>query len=373
VAARKRPPQLEVVDANVTPTDSGASVSYLIYGANGYTGELIAREAARRGQRPVLAGRDARAVAALAGELGMEHRSFALDDPRALDAGLSGLGTVLHCAGPFTATARPMVDACLRRRAHYLDITGEVEVFEACATRGEEARGAGVMLLPGAGFDVVPSDCLAAHLKRRLPTATRLTLAFQPSGRLSRGTATTLVEHAHRGGLVRRGGVLTPVPSGWRTIAVDFGRGPRPAISIPWGDVSTAFHSTGIPNIEVYLAAPASARLSLRLSRFLTPLLRSAAVKSYLKRRIRRGAAGPGPEERARGRTILWGEVEDGAGGRVRARLRGPEGYAFTVLTALAVVEQVMAGRAPAGFQTPSRAYGPDFVLQIPGVERVDL
>ena len=349
-------------------------MSYLIYGANGYTGGLIAREAARRGHRPVLAGRDARAVAALAAELGLEHRSFALDDPRTLEAGLAGgVTTVLHCAGPFTATSRPMVEACLRRRAHYLDITGEIDVFEACAARDGEARGTGIMLLPGTGFDVVPSDCLAAHLERRLPAATHLTLALLPSGRLSRGTATTMVEHAHRGGLIRKGGVLTRVPPGWRTLSVDFGRGARPVISIPWGDVATAFYSTGIPDIEVYVAAPASARLSLRLSRFLTPLLRARAVKSYLKRRIRRGPPGPGPEERARGRTIIWGEVRDDAGGRAQSRLVGPEGYQFTVLTALAALEQVMAGRAPAGFQTPSRAYGPDFVLQVPGVERVDL
>jgi short subunit dehydrogenase-like uncharacterized protein len=348
-------------------------LSYLIYGANGYTGDLIAREAARRGQRPVLAGRDGAAVAALAALLGLEHRRFALDDPGAVAGGLEGVTAVLHCAGPFTVTAPPMIAACLQRRVHYLDITGEIDVFEGAAARHEEVRRAGVMLLPGVGFDVVPSDCLAAHLKRRLPTASRLTLGLLSSGRLSRGTASTTIEHAHRGGLVRRGGVLTRVPSGWRTRPIDFGRGARPAINIPWGDVSTAFHSTAIPNIEVYLAAPTSVRTGLRLMRWATPLLRSRAVKSYLKRRVRKGAPGPTAEERARGRTVIWGEVTDEAGGRAVSRLTGPEGYAFTVLTALAVAERVMAGQATPGFQTPSKAYGADFVLEIPGVERQDL
>jgi short subunit dehydrogenase-like uncharacterized protein len=348
-------------------------LSYLIYGANGYTGELVAREAARRGERPVLAGRDGAAVAALATELGLEHRPFALEDPGAVAAGLEGVNAVLHCAGPFTVTAPPMIAACLRRRVHYLDITGEIDVFERAAARREEALGAGVMLLPGVGFDVVPSDCLAAHLKRRLPTARRLTLALQPSGRLSRGTATTTVEHSHRGGVVRRAGALTPVPSGWKTRRIDFGRGERPAITIPWGDVATAFHSTGIPDIEVYLAAPGTVRMTLRLLRWATPLLRSRTVKSYLKRRIRAGAPGPTADERARGRTVIWGEVTDDAGGRAVSRLTGPEGYAFTVLTALAVVARVLAGQVTPGFQTPSLAYGADFVLEIPGVERQDL
>ena len=347
--------------------------TYIIYGANGYTGELIAREAVARGHHPVLAARRAEAVAPLASELGLEHRAFGLEGPAALDAGLRGARAVLHCAGPFSRTAAPMVEACLRVRAHYLDITGEVEVFESLAARNEAARAAGVTILPGVGFDVVPSDCLAAHLKRRLPTATRLALAFQPSAGISRGTATTMVENAHRGGLVRRGGRLTRVPPAWKTRTIDFGHGPLRAVTIPWGDVSTAFHSTGIPDIEVYLAAPAAVRIGLRLARSFRGLLARPAVKSFLTRRIRRGPAGPDAGQRARGHTLLWGEAADGQGGRVVSRLRGPEGYAFTVLTALASIEPVLAGQAPAGFQTPSRAFGADFVLGVPGVTREDV
>ena len=187
---------------------------------------------------------------------------------------------VLHCAGPFAHTSRPMADACLRVGTHYLDITGEAAVFEALAARSAEARAAGVMLLPGTGFDVVPSDCLAAHLKRRLPSATRLALGFQSLGRLSRGTATTMAENVHRGGLVREGGVLRRVPTAWKVRAIDFGCGPVKAITIPWGDVSTAYHSTGIPNIEVYMAAPLGRRLAARASRYLGWLLGSRAVQA---------------------------------------------------------------------------------------------
>jgi short subunit dehydrogenase-like uncharacterized protein len=348
---------------------------YLIYGANGYTGELIAREAARRGQRPLLAGRNAEAVRSLAAELGLEHRVFPLDDPSAVDEALKGMAAVLHCAGPFVRTFQPMAEACLRVRAHYLDVTGEIEVFERLAARDKEARAAGVMLLPGVGFDVVPTDCLAAHLKRRLPSATHVVLAFHSVGGLSRGTATTMVENIHRGGLIRRNGALTPVPAAWRTRKVDFGRGPRTVVSIPWGDVSTAYHSTGIPDIEVYTTATGPLLVAMKASRLLRPLLASSVVQSFLKRRVRSGGAGPDAEQRARGRTIVWGEVTDPAGGRAAARLHGPEGYTFTMRTALAAVEKVLAGSAPPGFQTPSKAYGPDFVLggSIERVTREDL
>jgi short subunit dehydrogenase-like uncharacterized protein len=345
---------------------------FLIYGANGYTGDLIAREAVARGHQPILAGRNAAVLTTLAGELGLEQRVFPLDLPEAVEANLRGVSVVLHCAGPFAHTSRPVADACLRTRVHYLDITGEVSVFEALAARDSEARAAGVMLLPGAGFDVVPSDCLAAHLKRRLPTANRLVLGFQGLGRVSRGTATTMAENSHRGGLVRQDGTLRQVPAAWKTRVIDFGAGPVKAITIPWGDVSTAYHSTGIPNIEVYLAAPLRLRLAARLSRSMGWLLGSSFVQRLIRRRIQAGPPGPTEEERDRGKTFLWGEAENAAGQKVVSRIRGPDGYTLTVRAAVAVVERVLAGAAPVGFQTPSMAYGPDFVLGLAGVVRED-
>jgi short subunit dehydrogenase-like uncharacterized protein len=345
---------------------------YLIYGANGYTGTLIARMAVGRGQRPLLAGRNEVAVTHVARHLGLEARVFGLDDPTQIQAGLTGMSAVLNCAGPFTRTAQPLADACLRTGVHYLDVTGEVEVFEGLAARDAEARAAGVMLLPGVGFDVVPSDCLAVHLKRRLPSATHLTLAFQVKGGLSRGTATTMAENVHKGGLVRKDGVLTRVPAAWRTRRINFGRGPVPVMMIPWGDVSTAWYSTGIPNIEVYMAARTGQRLLTWASRYVGWLLGTRFVQHRLKNRIEAGLTGPTDEERARGASFLWGEVHNDLGGRAVARLRGPEGYTLTALTALAVVERVLGGQWSAGFQTPGKVYGPDFILELPGVERAD-
>src|SRR4051812_44120316 len=130
---------------------------FLLYGSYGYTGRLIATRALEMGLRPLLAGRDAGKVRAHAAELGLEHRAFALDDTAAAHAALGEAPVVLHAAGPFARTAAPMAQACLRTKTHYLDITGELAVFEAMAELGARALDAGVMLLPGAGFDVVPS------------------------------------------------------------------------------------------------------------------------------------------------------------------------------------------------------------------------
>jgi short subunit dehydrogenase-like uncharacterized protein len=348
-------------------------MNFLIYGANGYTGALVARLALKQGLHPVVAARNPESLAALAQELNLEHRVFSLNDPAALEAGIRDMKAVLHCAGPFVHTSRAMVDACLHTKVDYLDVTGEIDVFESCAARDQEAKAAGIMLLPGVGFDVVPSDCLAAHLKRRLPSATRLALGFQPIGGLSRGTATTMAENIHRGGMVRRSGKLTKVPGAWKSRTIDFGRGPVKAITIPWGDVATAFYSTGIPDIEVYMAAPLGLRLASRASRYLGWLLASAPVQRRIKKRIQAGPPGPSEEQRARGQSRLWGEAADDAGRRVASRLEGPEGYTLTALTALAAIKEVLAGNAPSGFQTPSMAYGADFILKIEGVIRQDL
>jgi short subunit dehydrogenase-like uncharacterized protein len=346
---------------------------FLIYGATGFTGDLIAREAARQGKPAILGGRREAPLRALGEELSLPVRVASLDDAPALARALEGVTLVLHCAGPFARTSRPMADACLARGVHYLDITGEIEVFEALAARSVEAQGKGVMLLPGVGFDVVPSDCLAAHLHRRLPSATHLALGLLSTGGVSHGTATTVVQNLGRGGVVRRGGKLHPVPTAWRKRAIDYGRGPVSSVTIPWGDVATAFHSTGIPDIEVYLAAPGTRGRVLRMARWAEPLMRTGFVKGYLQRWIDRAPAGPDAAQRAKARSIVWGEVTDPQGGRAVSRLTTPDGYDLTVTASLACVDAVMSGLARPGFQTPSLAFGPDLPLTLPGVTREDL
>ena len=335
--------------------------NFLIYGANGYTGELITRFAVERGMRPIVAGRSEAAIKALAEKHGLVHRVFSLDETEKLDAALNEVAMVLHCAGPFSLTSRQMGEACLRTGTHYTDITGEIAVFEACAAGGGLAKDAGIMVMPGVGFDVVPSDCLARRLKDRLPSATNLTLAFYGKGRISHGTQATMTMNIGKGGAIRREGKITPVPAAWRTREIDFGEGVvKLGVTIPWGDVSTAFYSTGIPNIEVYTVAPPSALRLMKLSRFIGPLLATGPVQRYLQGKIPPG--GPSDEERARGKTLLWGEASDDAGNRIEERLTVPEGYTTTALAALEITRRILAGDLKPGFQTPSMAYGPDLI-----------
>lgn len=350
-------------------------MSVLIYGAYGFSGELIAREAVRRGVPIIVAGRNAEKARALAASLGVSHRAFGLDDPAALAAGLAGASLVLHCAGPFAHTAAQMVAACLAAGIHYLDITGEFEVFEAVAAQDAAARERGVMLMPGVGLDVVPTDCLAAHLKHRLPGATRLTLALNTNGALSHGTATTMRENLHKLGAIREGGKLIRTRVGDRTRTFDFGFdcGERIGIRAPWGDVATAWHTTGIPNIEVFACVPRGMRIGARLMPIFAPFVSLGPVQRYLQGRIEAAPAGPDAAQRARTAMWIFGEATDAEGGRAAARMRLIDGYDFTAASAVAIVDRVLRGQWARGFQTPGGVYGPDFALELPGTRREEL
>ena len=333
--------------------------TWMIYGANGYTGDLIAREAAARGHRPVLAGRTPR-VAALAAELHLDHRLFPVEAPD-----LAGITLLLNCAGPFSATAAPLLHACLQARAHYLDITGEIDALEHAHSRSDQARAANIVICPGVGFDVVPTDCLARALAEALPNATHLALGFDTTSRVSPGTARTAIEGAAHGGRVRRNGQIVRVPMGTRIRRIDFGRGPRTAMAFPWGDISTATRTTGIGNVEVFLAVPPATPWAARLGNILTPILTLPAIQAALKHRAGK-RPGPTPQDRADHRCWVWGEARRAAITRT-ARIETANPYDVTVAAALAVVERLLAQPAEPGAHTPSRLCGVELLTGLPG------
>jgi saccharopine dehydrogenase (NAD+, L-lysine-forming) len=340
---------------------------WLIYGATGYTGRLVAERAVAAGLRPTLAGRNAVAVARLAAELSLDGIAFDLAHPDEVRAAIGPSGVVANCAGPFALTSAPLVDACLATGAHYLDITGELPVFTAVLSRHDEAVAAGVTLLTGGGFDVVPTDCLAGLLHAALPGAVALELAFRAPGGASRGTSTTGLSIVAAGGLRRVGGELRPTPFGSPSRRVPFPSGERWAGAVPWGDLVTAYHSTGIADITVY--TPQAPRgLARRLAPVAGLILRLPPARALAAKAIRGRQPGPSEATRAATGIEVWGEVRDAAGNHRSASLTGPNAYDLTVDAVLAAVPRLLAGEVPAGAHTPATALGADFVGTLPGV-----
>lgn len=353
---------------------------WMLYGATGYTGVLVAEEAVQRGHRPLLAGRSAEKLRPLAERLGLEWAAVALDDAEGLAQAASRVKLVYHAAGPFIETSAAMLRACLKAGAHYLDITGEIPVYQQVFGYDAAARERGIALIPGVGFDVIPSDCLLKYVADQLPDADQLIVALDSlgtserlTGRISAGTASSMLELvAHIGIAARRDGKLATLPFGYGARRFTFTTGQKTAMPIPWGDLEIGWRTTGIPNITTYLTFPPSA---IELFRVAGPLLRgllqNGGVRRFLRGQISRMLSGPDEGHRQTGRSALYAQVRNPQGETQQAWLETAEGYQFTALAAPRVVERVLAGNLR-GALTPALALGADFVLDIPGTRRLD-
>lgn len=342
----------------------------LIYGGNGYTGKLIIEEAIRQHLDFDIAGRNEASIKEVAGQYKVNYLTFGLDDSDKIAGNIKGYKAVIHAAGPFIHTAKPMMKACIKAKVHYLDITGEIPIFELGAAMGEKAKEANIIIMPGCGFDVVPTDCMASYLKAKLPSATHLQLGFANyGGSVSHGTAMTMLENLGKTGAVRKEGKITPVPNTYKGQYIPFiPTKDRYAMTIPWGDVSTAYYSTGIPNIETFMStSPKTYKRIKFVDRYFRWVLKSGLVKSYLRSRIKKAPAGPNAQEREDGYVMVWGKVWDAAGNVAEARIKTPEGYKLTAITAVEICKRVINQHTMSGFYTPSLSFGHTLISEVSG------
>jgi len=356
------------MDTHVVKRIKGKIVhkKWILYGATGYTGRLIVAEAKKRGLNPIIAGRSKAALQKMHDETGFEYRCFELNSRQEIATQLDDCYLVLNCAGPFSQTARPMMAACLHSKSHYLDITGEIDIFEHGHLLSKSAEQAGVMICPGVGFDVVPTDCLAKALSEKLPDADSLWLGFSSNSRFSPGTAKTSVEGLAGGCRVRRDGYIMDVPLAYKVRKIDYGNESLTSTTIPWGDVSTAYYSTGIPNIDVYIPLPDAKIKQLKRIDKVRWIFKWGWLVNFMKKQIDKKVKGPSDEQLKTQRTEVWGEVINPAGNIVTGRISTANGYQVTVEASLAIVEHLLSTEPAAGFKTPSLLMGADFIEKLP-------
>lgn len=345
---------------------------WMIYGAYGFTGRHIAREALKRGHRPLLAGRSEKKLGALAAELNLDYRVFSLEDPVALAGALRDMELVLHCAGPFLETAAAVRQACLESGTNYLDITGELPVFTDTFELDAEARRHNIVLLSGAGFDVVPSECLARYAARHVRSADHLEIAVTTNAHPTGGTARSALNMLSAMGMVRRDHHLTQVHPREAMRSIPLPSGEARAIPVPLGDLVSAHRSTYIPNITTYLVySPRRQAVSPRVLLGLANVLAIKPVRWLAQRVAGLFARGPSPDGMAGDRSRVWARVSREDGECFEAWLETPEPYRLTAAVAVRAAERVLAER-PIGALSPSQAFGEDFVLEIDGTARYD-
>lgn len=347
-------------------------MKWMIYGANGYTGKLIAKEAKNRGLTPVLAGRDENKIKPLAEHLEMPYQIFSLNDIQDIANQLNSMSLVLNCAGPFSQTSHPFIEACIQSQTHYLDITGEISVFENAQAFNQQAIEASVIICPGVGFDVIPTDCIANTLKKALPDATELYLGFDSSSPLSPGTAKTAIEGLGDGGKIRKNGQIITVPLAHKTRSIDFGRGKKLAMTIPWGDISTAYFSTKIPNIEVYVPVSQKQIYLLKSLNYIRWLFDIRWVKDWLKKKTS-SQTGPNEKQLEQQSTWVWGEAKNSKGQIKTARIQTSNGYALTVDGSLMTVEFVLKNNIQGGYTTPALLLGIDAINHLSENHTIEL
>lgn len=244
-----------------------------------------------------------------------------------------------------------------------------MQVYESIFRQDSKARDAGVVLLPGVGLDVVPTDCLAAHLSSRLPDATHLELALHSEkSAASRGTLVTMIEGIPHLGAERVEGEIVPRPPAFDTRQIEFSHGSRWTMTIPWGDLASAYRSTGIPNIRVYMGSSRRGIARLRRITPLLPLLGTRPIKRTLQWWIRQRVTGPSAEIRDTARSYFWGSVRNGAGESHSAILEAPEGYKLTAHTAVECVRRALTSEVQPGAWTPAGAFGSEFIKSFEGV-----
>ncbi len=350
---------------------------WMIYGANGYTGRMIAErvaqllaESGQGGAKPILAGRNQAEIEELGQRLGFPTRVFACNVSHEIAKNIQDVDLVLHCAGPFSATASPMVKACMQAQTHYLDITGEISVFEKILNRRSEIAKAGIVAVPGVGFDVVPSDCLAAQLNKQLPGASELELILRPSGGFSPGTLKTMLEGFYVGTVVRKDAKIE-ILNRFVTTERKFKEQMKTVVGIAWGDISTAYHSTGIGNIQIFLLTKKESIRFLQRLQVFRFVWKIPAVQALLKTLVEWGVAGPDTGERAKSGYQIWGTVRAPDGTTRSAGIETENGYTFTVDAALACVQMVLNQPLAPGAYTPSGAFGAEFVYSLPGVRQL--
>ncbi len=351
---------------------------FLLYGANGYTGKLIAKLASTYNVQPILAGRTEALIKPLAEELQLPYRIIDLNDAEQLQKALLEVKLVLHAAGPYVYTAKQMIEACLQTGTHYIDINGDISVFEMLKKYDAAVKEKNIMLMPGVGFDVVPTDCIALQLKNKMPDATHLKLAFASiGGGLSHGTATTMAGKLGEGGAVRENGKIVGKPLGqkgmWLNFSAGSGGGTKKlfVMTIPWGDISTAYTTTAISNIEVYTGITQKVYRMLKFQWVFNWMLRTDFIRNIIKKKIKERPAGPSDEQREKSSSLVWGQVSNATGKTLQACISCFDGYTLTAHSSLLITQKILEGNFKPGYQTPAGCYGENLIMEIPGTKLI--
>lgn len=345
----------------------------VLFGATGYTGRLTARALLEHGSRPVLAGRNAAALAELAAELGGELETATADvaDPSSVRALLASGDVMLTTVGPFTRWGDPAIEAAIEAGAGYIDSTGEPpfirRVFERYGRRGATV---GVPLLTAMGYDWVPGNLAAAlALSEAGNAAVEVEVGYfltGGGGGFSGGTMASTIAVMLEPGFAWRGGRLRTEANGSRLRTFEVGGRERQAISASSSEhFAIPAQFPRVREVDAYLGWFGSRSRQLQIgSKALSVLTRVPGVKAGLGAALGRFAkgstGGPSEEERAASGSHILAVARNSADRTLsEVRLEGVNGYTFTAAMLAWAAIETLAGRIEgSGALGPAQAFG---------------
>ena len=320
------------------------NINIVLYGANGYTAKLFAKYLIEKGIQPILAGRSKK-VEKVGMELNSPIRIFTIDDAAQY---LEDVDVLVNFAGSFSITQDKLIEACLQSKTHYLDIAGEFDEIENAHKYDIQARQAGIVVLPAAGFGVVPTDVAAKIACNQIENPTHLSIAFATVGGVSRGTLKTVLKDVQKSGQILIDGQYQTAKPAQSEIKVSVLGKAFKAVYNPWrADLYTAKLSTGVKNIETYSEFPGFV-VSMMKGRL--NWLRSL----ILNRLINFLPEGSTPKQLETGSTYVKAIAKNEKGEKGIVELKGAEAYLFTAQTVHKMIELITNQNDKVGFLTPS-------------------
>lgn len=323
----------------------------MIYGAAGYTGRMATEHAKAAGLNIIVAGRAQDPVFELAAELGLPGRTFSVDDPAAIAANLEGVDVLLNCAGPFMRTAEPLMRAAIAAGVHYLDFAAELDSYRLAEALDEQAKAAGVMLLPGSGGSVAMLGSLASHAAARIADPRKISIGLHVTGAMSRGSAISATENLTTETLARVDGALVSRDAA-DIRAFDFGLGEVDCFPLTLPDLITIWRTTGAPDVETFVHVSGDA---------------------FPEGDLKALPTGPNAQQRDANRYQAAVVVTGADGTVVRSVLDTVNGYSFTALAAAEASRRVLNGEVRPGFQTPAGLFGAGFAETIADTTITDI
>ena len=153
---------------------------------------------------------------------------------------------------------------------------------------------------------------------------------------------------------------------------IQFSDKERTVRAVTWGDLSTAYRSTGIPNITTYFPMPKKfPNLLKSLGVSVKDMFTDVESKKRVYRWIEENVHGPDKNKQETLRSYIWASAQNEEGQKAQAWLETMESYRFTAVTGVKCVEKLFEIN-PLGALTPAMAFGADLVLELPKTVRLD-